>query len=51
MNEYLMPLKLKYRVRRSTTGGKYKTRTGNSHGERVSIHINLRPRRKAYGPW
>lgn len=32
----LLPLKLKYRVKKGGTGGGYKNRTGNSHGPRKS---------------
>lgn len=33
----LMPLKQKYLTQKSFTGGKYKSRTGNSHATKKSI--------------
>lgn len=49
----LMPLKLKYRVRPYSNGGKTKGRTGNSHGPtpKYAKGISIRSRRRAYGPW
>lgn len=46
-----IPLKLKYRVPKSSSGGQSKVRTGSGRAKKPKLKEGWGPRKRAYGPW
>jgi hypothetical protein len=50
-DEILLPLREKYLVRKVSSGGKTKPRTGNSNGIQKRKGATVKPPKRSYGPF